>query len=257
MQARVDAQVPVELGRSDRTLKPKLLTPGGAVHSRVLLAISSREVFMKKGIARLAAITIVMLVLSWTIVDSFVLADQLTFSVQHYPLDGIPLEVRSGDFNGDGVQDLTTLIWASPSYLSILYGDGLGGFSPGPTIELGIPASEVTLVIVLANTGMQMYHINGDGTVGVSTNSLSFNNSSLIAVADFDLDGHLDLVAVGGSFQDPGGGLVFLPGDGRGFYGPIRFMPPRGRASPSSFSRSTGWSGCRSAPWCTTFPRRT
>jgi len=62
---------------------------------------------MTRGILRFVTIAFVVLVLSWAVDDSPVLANQLTFSVRHFALDVIPLEVRSGDFNGDGAQDLT------------------------------------------------------------------------------------------------------------------------------------------------------
>src|SRR4028118_61994 len=56
-----------------------------------------------------------------------------------YPTGNDPLSVTVGDFNGDGELDLLTLNFFT-NYISVLLGDGKGGFTAGPNILVGYEA---------------------------------------------------------------------------------------------------------------------
>jgi FG-GAP-like repeat len=91
-----------------------------------------------------------------------------TFSTQPpIPVDNLPTDLATGDFNGDGKIDLAVTNNGAPT-VTILFGDGLGGFTPA--------ASTVPV----------------DG------------NAQYIKVGDFNRDGKLDLaVGLAGFIDQP------------------------------------------------------
>ncbi|HKB08389.1 MAG TPA: FG-GAP-like repeat-containing protein, partial [Candidatus Polarisedimenticolia bacterium] len=187
---------------------------------------------MARNLAGQLARGIGVLGVTWALGVVAVSADPPTFSVKSYPVGGVPYELVSGDFNGDGVQDLAALV--TPTYLSFFFGDGAGNFSAGPKIQMDFPASlAVPLVgdfdedgrdeVAILNGGpIRFFHINTDGTSGPVTEFNSpifpFISASLAVVADFDLDGHLDLVLASGDYERHGS-LTFLSGDGHDQFG--------------------------------------
>jgi hypothetical protein len=112
-----------------------------------------------------------------------------------------PASVAAGDFNGDGVQDLALANLRS-SNVSVLLGDGAGGFGP--------PAN-----------------------FGVSQEPYS------VAVADFNKDGRAD-IAVGHFFG--GGPVSALFGDGAGGFSPavvVASIPGPNRVAVGDFNGDT------------------
>jgi len=103
-----------------------------------------------------------------------------------FPAGDHPTALAAGDLNEDGLTDLA-IANHDTSYLTVLLGDGKGGLRAGP-------GSQVTVA--------------------------SRPHPHMIATADFDRDGHLDLVT--DSWQEDQ--LLVLWGDGKG-----GFPPPHSR----------------------------
>jgi hypothetical protein len=147
-----------------------------------------------------------------------------------------PIALGAADFNGDGRPDLAVGGGAnSPAdtnNLSILLGDGQGGF--------GAPAF---YTIGQAPQSMSIADFNGDGLADIAvSNSLAVSGNSTVSVllgagsgrftgptsftigvagrgtgvADFNLDGKLDLVVANSNSNS----VSVLLGDGRGGFGP-------------------------------------
>jgi uncharacterized protein (TIGR03437 family) len=138
------------------------------------------------------------------------------------------------DFNGDGKLDIASL---GPRDLAVFFGDGKGGFSLDPATPLDIPAFGVAAV----ENSMAVGDFNGDGRPDLVTVSVEEAGDVLVllgdgtgnfapapgspmhtglaaqhvVVADFNMDGHLDLAtAVSGNQVD------VLLGDGTGRFAP-------------------------------------
>src|SRR5205807_1919481 len=144
-----------------------------------------------------------------------------------------PQSATVGDFNGDGKQDLAV---ANSNTVSILLGDGTGGFSAPTDFAGGGNSHSVSSSVVgdfngdgkqdlaVANTGSNNVSIllgNGDGSVGAPTNFAVGGGSPLsVAVGDFNGDGNQDL-AVANSDTNT---VSILLGDGMGgFSAPTNF----------------------------------
>jgi hypothetical protein len=161
--------------------------------------------------------------------------------------------LAAGDFNGDGNLDIAAVSEdddgiENASQITILLGDGNGGFTAGPTTALtgGIPAGLVFSSMAVsdfngdgkldiaasshpsgacpgqacAGAGLTILLGNGDGTFNLS--SIDEGAASLlgtVVAADFNGDGIPDL-AVTNSYV-PGNGLVYLlQGNGDGTFTP-------------------------------------
>lgn len=101
-----------------------------------------------------------------------------------YPVEPRPYFVGLADLNGDGKLDLVTS-QAETALLTILLGDGRGGFAPGPGSPL--------------DGGFRGYKVR---------------------FGDLNLDGNTDLVTTG-----VGDGAIVLLGDGRGAFQPAPGSP--------------------------------
>jgi hypothetical protein len=141
-----------------------------------------------------------------------------------YAADRGPSSLAVADFNGDSVKDLVVANLNSHN-VSILLGDGVGGF--GPPHNFATP-SEPTGVAVAdfnedGNLDLAVSHISsgnfsvlfGNGGVSFSPSvivspGLSGQNPNQIAVGDFNGDGNSDIAASASSFQR------ILLGDGLG-----------------------------------------
>jgi len=154
------------------------------------------------------------------------------------PASGGPIPLGTGnenlaiaDFNGDGIPDIAT---AGGFNLNILLSNGQGGFSSGPTspIELsgiGIFSGQVALatgdlngdgkpdlvIIDLESTG-DVAILLGDGNGNFTPASGSPMHTGLagkqVTVADFNLDGHLDMAITNEAVNQ----VTILLGDGTG-----------------------------------------
>jgi len=155
--------------------------------------------------------------------------------------------VVTADFNSDGAQDLATTGSFYPnSTLTVLLGDGLGGFTRMPDLQLGMGGSssfavgqfnaDGVLDLAVPNFyGGSVSVFLGDGLGGFTrTVDLSLGgNPFLVSAGDFNADGTQDL-AVANYIYDPVGRVDVLLGDGLGGFTYAAQFPVG--SQPSSFA---------------------
>ena len=144
--------------------------------------------------------------------------------------------LNTAQLNSDGTLDLITTDPVHNS-LSILLGNGAGGFALQPSLAVGIVPVAITsadfntdgkLDLAVANFGdneskpngsLQLALGNGDGSYHVPQTLRANVTAKSVATADFNRDGKLDLVAIiGQNGQDD---VEFFAGQGNGgFEGP-------------------------------------
>ncbi len=147
-----------------------------------------------------------------------------------------------GDFNGDGVLDIAILNQlligglfpglgaVSPSFLTVLLGDGNGGFIPvsetpavqGSTITVGDFNGDGNLDIAIpdGSQSVQIWLGNGKGSFTSASQVPAGQFPFQAAVGDFNLDGKPDLAVAGQSGQ-----VTVLEGDGAGGFTPFPASP--------------------------------
>ncbi len=150
--------------------------------------------------------------------------------------------LATGDFNGDGKEDLVASN-STTGNVSVFLGNGLGGFGGATNFGAGVGPESVTvadmnkdgkpdlLVSDAAGTSVGLLLGNGSGgfaaVTAVSMGAGSFPYAE--AVGDFNGDGNLDLAAV---FSTTGVGVRL--GDGLGGFGALTtFATGTGSTSPT------------------------
>ncbi|MEU8775437.1 FG-GAP-like repeat-containing protein [Streptomyces sp. NPDC048606] len=144
-----------------------------------------------------------------------------------------PQGIASADLDGDSHLDLVTSN-SSTGTLSVLRGDGDGGFGTASSVAAGMTLpSKLKLadvngdgkqdaVLVAPGTPGRIAVLLGDGAGGFGTASLLSAGANLTSasVADLNGDGHVDLVASSSATQQ----IVVLEGNGAGAFGsPLAF----------------------------------
>jgi hypothetical protein len=151
--------------------------------------------------------------------------------------------VAAGDLNGDGFPDLVTDSWGNDQ-VGILFGDGKGGFKPGPFLAVGKhPYQRVRVADVNVDGKADIITTNleeGDVTILLGDGKGGFkpapgspfpcgDSPFFVAVGDLNADGKPDLAIVDspGSTADRQGrdGLTLLLGDGKGGFRTVKGSP--------------------------------
>jgi hypothetical protein len=140
-----------------------------------------------------------------------------------------PNDVAAGDFNGDGKVDLVIANTETP-YLTILIGDGKGGFAPSPHspfdtdsyphvhgVAVGDFNRDGKLDVVTDSWGHdQILMFLGDGSGNLIVPGKPFKTGKRpyqrLRAADFNRDGNIDVVTTDLEL----GAISILLGDGRG-----------------------------------------
>ena len=136
-----------------------------------------------------------------------------------------PYSVTTADFNADGILDLATANITTAN-VSILLGNGLGGFSAAPSVGVGSSPVSVTtgdfnadgkLDLATANAGSDNISVllgSGNGTFPAADNFATGDNPISVTTGDFDGDGKLDLATLNVISKD----VSVLLGNGVGVF---------------------------------------
>jgi hypothetical protein len=161
-----------------------------------------------------------------------VLEDRLTPSLAwagSFPVPVYPQALVTGDFNNDGHLDLTAAI--SDGTVSVGLGDGHGGFGvalqsavgtgPGNMSSMAVADlnNDGNLDVVVINQSSAVLSVllgNGDGSFRPPVNTAILAEPQAVAAADFNADGHMDLVYTSGGVNGGWGSVEVLLGDGQG-----------------------------------------
>ncbi|MDQ3749603.1 MAG: VCBS repeat-containing protein [Acidobacteriota bacterium] len=156
----------------------------------------------------------------------------LSFTATNFSVGGNPYSVTIGDFNGDGRLDLATTN-ANTETVSVLLGDGAGGFSAATNFPVGgIPLSVAAgdfngdgrLDLVVANANSSNVSVllgNGTGGFSAATNFPVGNDPGSVITGDFDGDGRLDLAVANGATNN----VSVLLGNGTGGFSAATNFP--------------------------------
>src|SRR5207245_3766889 len=143
-----------------------------------------------------------------------------------------PAAVATGDFNGDGIQDLAVAEFLS-NEVSILLGRGDGTFAAGLRFSSGSGPRMILTADINADGKVDLVVVNsssndlsvllgqGDGTFAPEVRTPVDLHAVAIAVVAFNLDGNQDLV-LGGKVNPPyaPGTVSVLLGNGDGTFVP-------------------------------------
>jgi len=150
------------------------------------------------------------------------------FGVQTpFAVSGVPYSVAVGDFNRDSIPDLAVANNSSSNAVSVLLGNGSGGFGTAVNYTVGSGPFSVAVGdfnrdgyadLAVANLGSNTVSVlfgNGSGGFGTAVNYTVGSGPISVAVGDFNRDGNPDL-AVANSNSNT---VSVLLGNGFGGFG--------------------------------------
>jgi hypothetical protein len=156
-------------------------------------------------------------------------------------IGSFPFFLAVGDFNGDGNADLA-VVNGQDNSVSILLGNGEGGFTPAPGSPIGFPSASGLCPIVAADfngdgvidlavaafdtNAVYILLGNGDGTFALPSQPIGVGpNPFSMTALDYNGDGYTDLAVANYNYNaspnPPPGSVTLLIGNGDG-----SFLPP-------------------------------
>ena len=147
-------------------------------------------------------------------------------SASNFAAGPAPWNVDHADFNGDGKMDLAAANFSSDNHISVLLGNGLGGFSAASTFLVGSAPASITsadfngdgkMDLAVANHTSNNVSVligNGLGSFSSATNFSVGTNPNGITSSDFNGDGILDLATANFSSSN----VSVLMGNGLGSF---------------------------------------
>ncbi len=169
-----------------------------------------------------------------------------------YPEGIDPWSSRVADFNGDGVPDLATCAFNGTPWMSILFGDGAGGYEAPETYPIFLESLDLEAVdfdldgdidLIVCDTGrfwegftLSIFENDGAGnfteTGFVNCNQ---NGPSSITTADFNGDGWPDLAVAHDRYIEFGNSMSVMLSNGAGGFlnGQVYTLPGGTRAIDS------------------------
>jgi hypothetical protein len=146
----------------------------------------------------------------------------------NFPLESAsaPISIAVGDFNKDGKSDIVTVNNASQN-ISVLLGDGIGGFGTAKNFKVPSRPSSVTVGdlnkdgksdLVVTSSYFNNVSIllgNGDGTFNSATQFDVGANPNSVVLEDFNKDNKLDLAVANSDSNN----VSILLGNGTGGFG--------------------------------------
>ncbi len=165
----------------------------------------------------------------------------LGYDINVYPKAIEIWDVAQGDFDADGTPDLAAVSWYPNPELSVLFGDGGGGFFPPQRYplalgSLGVEAADIDrdgdLDLLVCDTGQRWegasFSVFRNGGARVFTAAGSFpcgQGPSGITTGDFDGDGVLDVAVAHDKYIVPGVSIAVVLGTGLGAFATPTILP--------------------------------
>lgn len=164
-------------------------------------------------------------------------APWIGYDTSVYPNGYVSWASRSGDFNQDGTPDLAIASWPANSLLTILFGDGKGGYADPVAYSLPLGALDLEtadfdndgdLDLVISNTGkfwegtsVQYFKNDGNGTFTAFGQFAAGNGPTGLTAADFNNDGFIDVATAHDAYIESANTFaVLLNAGGNGFQSP-------------------------------------
>lgn len=162
------------------------------------------------------------------------------YEVNVYPR-GIEIwDATQGDFDGDGKIDFAAVSWYPNPDLSVVYGDGRGGYLaparyPLRSGSLGVEAADMDgdgdLDLIASDTGQRwegntfsLFRNDGARVFTFLGNFACGTGPSGITTGDFNNDGITDVAVAHDAYINPGRSIAVVLGTGGGAFGPANVI---------------------------------